>query len=71
MAQQKYTEAKKRGNQKWDAENLDRVSVALPKGKKNEIKEAAAASGETMNQYIKTAIDQRLERDVNQQPESD
>ena len=65
MAQQKYTEAKKRGNQKWDAENLDRVSVALPKGKKNEIKEAAAANGETMNQYIKAAIDQRLERDGN------
>lgn len=63
MGQQKYTEARKQGNQRWDAENLDRVSVALAKGKKDEIKAAAATHGETMNQYIKTAIDQRLERD--------
>lgn len=63
MGQQKYTEARKQGNQRWDAENLDRISVALPKGKKDEIKAAAAIHGETMNQYVKNAIDQRLERD--------
>lgn len=63
MGQQKYTEARKQGNQRWDAENLDRISVALPKGKKDEIKAVAAIHGETMNQYVKTAIDQRLERD--------
>ena len=60
----KYTEAKKEGNKRWDEKNLDRISVALPKGKKDEIKNAAVACGETMNQYIKTAIDQRLEHDA-------
>lgn len=60
---QKYTEARKEGNKRWDEKNLDRVSVALPKGKKEEVKAAAAAAGESMNQYIAGAIDQRLERD--------
>ena len=60
---QKYTEARKEGNRKWDSENLDRVSIAMPKGKKDDIKAAAAAAGESMNQYIIAAIDQRIERD--------
>ena len=59
----KYTEAKKRNNRKWDAANLDRVSIAMSKGKKDEIKAAAATAGESMNQYIITAVDQRMERD--------
>lgn len=63
MGQQKYTEARKQGNKRWDAENLDRISVALEKGKKDTIKAAAARHGETMNQYIKIAIDKRLEED--------
>lgn len=60
---QKYTEARKEGNRKWDAANLDRVSIALPKGKKDEIKAAALAAGESMNQYIIAAVDARIERD--------
>lgn len=63
MPPQKYTEARKEGNRKWDAANLDRVSIAMSKGKKDEIKAAASAAGESMNQYIVTAIDQRMERD--------
>nr|DAG42482.1 MAG TPA: Alginate and motility regulator [Bacteriophage sp.] len=69
--QQKYTEARKQGNQKWDAANLDRISVALPRGKKEEIKEAATRRGETMNQYIKIAIDNRLAQEEPQQPAAD
>lgn len=61
---QKYTEARKLGNKKWDDANLDRISVALEKGKKEEIKAMAAKRGESMNQYIKAAIDQRIERDT-------
>lgn len=57
------SDAQRKSAQKWDAANLDRISVALPKGKKDEIKAAAAIHGETMNQYVKTAIDQRLEHD--------
>lgn len=63
MPPQKYTDARKEGNRKWDAANLDRVSIAMPKGKKDDIKVAAAAAGESMNQYIINAVDQRMERD--------
>lgn len=48
----KYTEAKKASNRKWDEANLDRISVALPKGDKERIKAAAAAAGKSMNGYI-------------------
>lgn len=63
MTPRKYTEARKEGNRKWDAANLDRVSIALPKGKKDEIKAAALAAGESMNQYIIAAVDARIELD--------
>lgn len=41
----------------------DRLNVLVPKGRRDEIKAAASAAGESMNQYIVTAIDQRMERD--------
>ena len=63
MSPQKYTDARKEGNRKWDAANLDRVSIAMAKGKKDDIKAAAVAAGESMNQYIVSAIDQRMERE--------
>ena len=62
MPPRKYTEAQKISAKKWDAANLDRLSLALPKGKKAEIQAAAAQAGESMNQYIAGAIDQRMER---------
>lgn len=63
MPPRKYTEAVKQSNKKWDAANLDRVSIAMPKGKKDDVKAAATAAGESMNQYIINAVDQRMERD--------
>lgn len=49
---QKYTDARKNGNRKWDAANLDRMSIALPKGQKDAIKAAAVAAGMSTNAYI-------------------
>lgn len=63
MSPQKYTEARKEGNRKWDAANLDRVSIAMAKGKKDDIKAAALTVGESMNQYIVNAINQRMDRE--------
>ena len=70
MAPRKYTEARKENNKKWDAANLDRVSIAIPKGRKDVIKAAAAAAGESMNQYIITAVDRRIELDESQPVEN-
>lgn len=60
---QKYTEAKKRGNRKWDAANLDRLSIAVPKGRKEAIKAHAEAQGESVNGFIGRAIEETMERD--------
>lgn len=43
--------------------SYDRLNVLVPKGRREEIKAAAAAVGESMNQYIVTAINQRMEQD--------
>lgn len=61
---QKYTEARKAGNRKWDAANLDRVSVAMPKGRKDEIKAHAEKQGESVNAFINRAIDETIEREA-------
>ena len=63
MAKQKYTEAKKNSNLKWDSANLDRLSIALPKGSRETIKAHAAEQGESTNAFIKRAIDCQMERD--------
>ena len=57
---QKYTEARKAGNRKWDAENLDRLSIALPKGMKEKIKAAADKHGVSVNALVNYAIDEIL-----------
>lgn len=59
----KYTAARKASNQKWDAANLDRISVALPKGTKDIVKAHAETRGESMNQFILRAITETLARD--------
>ena len=60
---QKYTEARKRGNRKWDAANLDRISVAVPKGHKEAIKAHAEAHSESVNGFINRAIEETMQRD--------
>ena len=64
MTPRKYTEAKKAGNAKWDAANLDRISIALPKGSKDRIKAHAEKNGESVNGFISRAIDSQIARDL-------
>lgn len=59
----KYTDAKKEGNRKWDAANLDRISIAIPKGQKDLIKAAANQAGQSLNAYVAQAIEERMERE--------
>lgn len=49
---QKYTQARRDGNRKWDAANLDRISIAAPKGTRDALKRAADAAGQSVNQFI-------------------
>ncbi len=68
MSAQKYTEARKNGNRKWDAANLDRLSLALPKGKKAEIQAHAQAHGESVNAFISRAIETTIRLDREETP---
>ena len=56
------SEAQKKASIKY-LEKLDEIRIRMPKGKKDDIKEAASAAGESMNQYIINAVDQRMERE--------
>ena len=42
--------------------NLKRIPLDVQKKKYEEIRAAAAAAGESVNGYIKTAVDMRIER---------
>lgn len=59
----KYTEAQKQSARKWDAANLDRISIAVPKGHKETIKAHAEAHSESVNGFINRAIEETMERD--------
>ena len=59
----KYTEAQKQSDRKWDAANLDRISIAVPKGHKEAIKAHAEARSESVNGFINRAIEETMQRD--------
>lgn len=46
----------------WIAEKLDRVNLTMPKGKKEQVKEAADKVGLSLNAFINQAIDEKIER---------
>ena len=44
--------------------NSDRVEVLFPKGVKALIKAAAEAQGETLNEYVRKAVEERMRRET-------
>ena len=44
-------------------ENLDRINLTVPKGKKEVIKAHAENTNESVNSFINRAIDETMERD--------
>lgn len=48
---------------KWQAENCERISLIVPKGKKERIKAHAAANGESLNGFVNRAIEETIDRD--------
>lgn len=59
----KYTEAQKRANLNYAKNHLKRVPLDIQKEKYEEIKAFALSHGETVNGFIKRAIDEAIERD--------
>ena len=48
---------------KYVREHYDRISVTVPQGKREEIREHAERHGESVNAFINRAIDETMERD--------
>ena len=56
------SESQKRASTKYREKSIKRIPLDVQKEKYEEIKAAAEASGESVNGYIKKAIDERMER---------
>ena len=49
----------------WISENLDRINLTMPKGKKEQVRLIAEKIGLSVNAYINLAIDKKMEQDRN------
>ena len=57
------SKAQQKAVSKYMKENYDVYQIRMPKGMKDIIRAAADSVGESVNSYIKRAIDERMERD--------
>lgn len=57
------SDAQRRAVAKYNAENYDRIELRVNKGKKQTIKDHAAAVGMSLNEYVNQAVDEKMERD--------
>lgn len=58
------SEALKRAIKKYDQEKIDRISLRVPKGKKEVIQAHAAKQGESVNAFLNRAVNEAMERDL-------
>jgi predicted HicB family RNase H-like nuclease len=58
----KYTEARKRANEKWNAENLEAITLRVRKGDKEKIRAYAKTNGESLNGYINRLIKEDMNK---------
>lgn len=57
------TENKKASNAKWDAANLKRMSLAVPVELHERLTDHVGVTGESVNGFLKRAIDETITRD--------
>ena len=56
------TESQKQAQYRYAKKALKRIPLDVPKAKYDQIKEAATNAGESVNGYIKSAIDEKMQR---------
>ena len=61
------SKAQQKATAKYIKNNLDEIKVRVPKGRKEEIKAHAETKGESVNGFIKRAIDETMQRDKEKQ----
>lgn len=57
------SKAQQKAQNKWISKVYDRINLTVPKGYKAEIQAHASARGESVNGFIKRAIDETIEND--------
>ena len=63
MAVNKYTEARRRANEKYNAKTYEEIKVRVHKGQKDIITAHAEKNGESVNGFVTRAIDETMQRD--------
>lgn len=56
--------ASTKAKNKYNAENYDRVSLSIPKGKKEQLQNVAENQGKSLNGYIKEAVADKYKTDT-------
>ena len=58
----KNSSAKIAANNRYNEKVYDRINIAVPKGKKDKIREHAEANGESVNGYINRLIEEDMKK---------
>ena len=56
------SEARKRANEKYNAKAYEQIQVRVKIGKKSEIKACADLLGQSVNEFINEAIDEKMDK---------
>lgn len=64
LAVNKYTEARRKANEKYNAKAYDEIKVRVSKGDKEKVRAHAESRGESLNGFINRAIDETMKRDA-------
>ena len=59
----KISKAQQKAVQKYVKKNYDRIELTVPKDQKDFIAQRATAAGESVNGYIKKAVEERIQRE--------
>lgn len=60
----KYSEAQKKAVAKYNAKSYDEIKIRVSKGKKTLIQGIAAQQGQSLNGYIKNAVETKIKADT-------
>lgn len=62
MEKSRMKDSRKRANEKWLAKNYESITIRVPKGTREKIKEWADASNMSMAAFIQRACEEKSER---------
>ena len=60
--EEKKQNASTRAKRKYNEKNYDRLTMNIKKGKKEELKSIAEQQGQSLNAFVLSAIDEKIER---------